>query len=360
MPFKHTLFETGDLSKAKLPQFEDPVAEFPTILLSHVPLYRAEGTPCGPLREHWPPSPPPKGQTEPLEKDDRNAIAVRGGYQYQNVLTKDLSKLIAEKVENIQYAFSGDDHDYCEVVHRGYPSAGGGIREITVKSISWAMGVRKPGVVMLSLSNPVDSQGMPVASEDGTSSSTLQSHLCLLPDQLSMFIRYATLFGLTLLLLAIRATLVASGRISPSVTAADSPVLPTSEHTSSAETEKAELYYRHQGSDDSSSKSSASANRRKLSIRNSNARTRSVSPGGGYGLPASEAKYSYPLIQHAGYYPQSDDSRESKQWDNINTSIKHRPKKLKGFSLFVAELKRSILQVGSVVFVWYFWLIWRW
>lgn len=365
LPFKHVLLSSEDLPKATLPQLEEPTYEFPTILLTHVPLYRGEGTPCGPLREHWPPTPPPKGQTEPLEKDDRNAIAVRGGYQYQNVLGKEITKTITEKVENISWAFSGDDHDYCEVVHRGYPSAGGGIREITVKSISWAMGVRRPGFVMLSLSNPVNSEGMHISAEnkDGSSRSTVQSHLCLLPDQLGLFIRYAVLFGVTLFLLAFRALLIASGRF-PSLEPqrSESPVLPTSELVSSAETEKAEIYSRQQGSDDSSgSKSSAAASRRKLSIRNSAARTRSGSPGGGYGLPATESKYTYPLIQHAGYYPESDDAREARQYESVDTSVKNRPKKkLKGFSLFLAELKWSILKVGSAVFIWYFWLIWNW
>ncbi|OCK84674.1 hypothetical protein K432DRAFT_344622 [Lepidopterella palustris CBS 459.81] len=360
--FKHAIVDTEDLTKAELPHYEANDAEFPTILLTHVPLFRAEGTPCGPLREHWPPSPPPKGQTEPLEKDERNAIAVRGGYQYQNVLTKEISKEITEKVGNIQYAFSGDDHDYCEVVHRGYPSAGGGIREITVKSISWAMGVRKPGIVMLSLWNPVDSLGNPISTKEDAASSTLQSHLCLLPNQLAIFIRYATFFGITISLLTIRAALVAFGRVKSSLTNTENPILPVSEHASSAENEKAELYsYRHDSSEESSSKSSASSNqgKRKLSIRNSNARTRSVSPAGGYGLPATESKFTYPLIQHAGYFPPTEGAREFKQWENIDTSSKHRRKKLKGLALLFAELRRSVIRVALVVFMWYFWLSWN-
>ncbi|KAF2498361.1 hypothetical protein BU16DRAFT_481200 [Lophium mytilinum] len=361
LPFKHTIFGTEELAKAELPRFEDALSDFPTILLSHVPLYRDKGTPCGPMREHWPPSPPPKGQKETLEIDERNAIAVRGGYQYQNVVAKELTKTITEKIENIGYAFSGDDHDYCEVVHRGYSSAGGGIREITVKSISWAMGVRKPGVVMLSLWNPIDSHGNNIATskDDGfdAGAPTVQSHLCLLPDQLSLFIRYANLFGLTVFLLAVRAMLVVAGRVSSNLIHVDGPVLPTSEYTSSAETEKAEIYSRQSGSSDgSSSKSSASANQRKLSIRTSNARTRSASPASGYGLPATDSKYTYPLVQHAGYFPQTEESPEP----SVNTSARRRPKKLKGFSLFTAELKWSIVRVGSIVFVWYLWLIWNW
>ncbi|KAJ4382858.1 hypothetical protein N0V86_002083 [Didymella sp. IMI 355093] len=122
--FEHREIESQNLAKATLPHANDQVTE-------HA---------LRPLREHWPPTPPPSGQTDPLEHDERNAISVSGGYQYQNVMNKEISADIASKIGDIRYAFSGDDHDYCELTHRGYASGGGGIKEITVKSISWAMG----------------------------------------------------------------------------------------------------------------------------------------------------------------------------------------------------------------------------
>jgi len=131
-------------------------ADFPTILLTHVPLYRSSGTPCGPKREHWPPTPPPKGQTTPVIPDERNALSISGGYQYQNVLGADDSVRVVSKIGNVVSVFSGDDHDYCEIVH---PAEKNFAREFTVKSISWAMGVRKPGFMMLSMWNPVNSAG---------------------------------------------------------------------------------------------------------------------------------------------------------------------------------------------------------
>ncbi len=77
---------------------DDDVTEFPTVLLSHVPLYRNPGTPCGP---------PPRalassysatgGSTASRPVDDRNAIAVRGGYQYQNVLNREITADIAQE-----------------------------------------------------------------------------------------------------------------------------------------------------------------------------------------------------------------------------------------------------------------------
>ncbi|KAF1999313.1 hypothetical protein P154DRAFT_493753 [Amniculicola lignicola CBS 123094] len=342
LPMSHEMIELDGLAKAQLPHFGEPVTEFPTVLLSHVPLYRAEGTPCGPMREHWPPTPPPKGQTEPLVKDNRNAISVSGGYQYQNVLLREITRDVADKVGNIQYAFSGDDHDYCEVVHRGYTSGGGGIKEITVKSISWAMGVRHPGVVLVSMWNPVDGRGNPLEKTDLP---TLQTHLCLLPDQLGIFIRYALFFALTLLLLLVRAALIASGRVTVAQPV-ESPILPTTN-----EPEKPQGPY-----DPTSSNSSTSSDRGKLQVRN--ARTRSTSPSQGYGLPMTQSKYTYPLVQHAGFYGDEEDGKkEPKSWGTVSTK-RSKPKK-KGFALFAQEFRNSMTVVAGVVLSFYFWLIWN-
>ncbi|KAF2789539.1 hypothetical protein K505DRAFT_378146 [Melanomma pulvis-pyrius CBS 109.77] len=358
--FSHDIINEQELVQAVLPHSDDSVTEFPTILLTHVPLYRAPGTPCGPFRERWPPTPPPKGQTEPLENDERNAIRVAGGYQYQNVLRREITVDIAEKVGDIQYAFSGDDHDYCEVVHKDYDSSGSGIREITVKSISWAMGVRKPGVLLVSLWNPVDERGNSLLVD--SSGPTIQTQLCLLPDQLEVFIRYGALFGITLVTLAIRAALIAAGISASSSTANSDSLLPTVEHTSSAENEKADpSSHRQPDSCDTSSNSSTSSERGKLQVRSSNARTRSGSPNTGYGLPATQGNYSYPLVQHAGYFGPAEDEEERKGmkvWGTVTTK-KTKPKK-KGLALIWHEFVYSLLRVGVVVFGWYFWLIRHW
>ncbi|KAL5876873.1 hypothetical protein ACKVWC_006032 [Pyricularia oryzae] len=181
---------------------EKDTADFPTILLTHVPLYRPPGTPCGPLREHWPPAKPPKGQTGPVIPDHRNAISVSGGYQYQNVLDEEDSKELIRSIGNVVHAFSGDDHDYCEVVHS---AAQDNVKEITVKSISMAMGVPTPGFLLVSLYNPIDTQGKPLP---GAPKETIQTHLCLLPSQLGTFSRYGLFAALSGIILAIRAFLV--------------------------------------------------------------------------------------------------------------------------------------------------------
>ncbi|KAF2750692.1 hypothetical protein M011DRAFT_437083 [Sporormia fimetaria CBS 119925] len=363
-PFMHEEIKADHLAKAALPKLSDTVTEFPTILLSHVPLYRAGGTPCGPLREHWPPTRPPKGQTSPLEHDDRNAISVSGGYQYQNVLDPRITKDIAEKVGNIAYAFSGDDHDYCEVVHRAYASAGGGIREITVKSTSMAMGIRRPGVVLVSLWNPVDEHGNPLVKD--RSAPSLQTHLCLLPDELGILIQYGVFVVISLAVLGLRAFLIASGRISSNTSANESQsLLPTIKpNASSAETEKADLASPHHSNSShhnpSFSNSSSTSDRGALlSVRNQNSRARSTSPGS-YALPtAAGSQYSYPSVQQAGYYGPDDVSGKNgvKVWGASGDKGGKKVRK-KGVALFIREFRNSVLKVAAVVVGWYLWLVW--
>jgi len=204
VPFQHRIEDLAHADFSDVPQAvgADDQADLPTVLLTHVPLWRDPGTPCGPLREHWPPAKPPKGQTEPVNPDPRNAISVSGGYQYQNVLTLADSARLVDKIGNVVHAFSGDDHDYCELTHAANL---GRVREITVKSMSMAMGVPTPGFLMVSMYNPIDARGRPLP---GAPPHTLQTHLCLLPQSFSTYTRYAALIVVCLITLAIRAFLV--------------------------------------------------------------------------------------------------------------------------------------------------------
>ncbi|KAG5980634.1 hypothetical protein E4U55_003817 [Claviceps digitariae] len=219
--------DSADLSRISRDPGPEAVADLPTILLTHVPLYRPPGTPCGPLREHWPPSKAAgkKGKQKKKEgegegeqqdgmdeapvRDDRNAISISAGYQYQNVLSESDSVNLIKQVGNVVHVFSGDDHDYCELVHS--PSKGH-VREITVKSFSMAMGISTPGFLMVSLYNPVDAKGNPVP---GSPETTLQTHLCLLPNQFHTYMKYVTFVIVSLLLLSIRAFLVPMLHLTP-------------------------------------------------------------------------------------------------------------------------------------------------
>lgn len=126
-------------------QFVDslPLPSNPRILLSHIPFFRDTNLrPCGPLRE-------------------RNPFLQIAGYQYQLVISPEHLKELLDKIQP-QLMFAGDDHDYCDVVHES------GARDITVKSISMAMGIKYPAVQLLSFS----------AANDKLSYDT---HICYLP-----------------------------------------------------------------------------------------------------------------------------------------------------------------------------------
>ncbi|KAI5968150.1 uncharacterized protein KGF55_000020 [Candida pseudojiufengensis] len=103
----------------------------PRILLTHVPLYRDPTASCGPNREK-------------LKFD-----SLGYGYQYQNSLTKEISSNIL-KIIKPDLIFSGDDHDYCDYLHKLDDESQQQIREITIKSISMAMGIWYPAVQLLS------------------------------------------------------------------------------------------------------------------------------------------------------------------------------------------------------------------
>lgn len=87
---------------------------------------------------------------------------------------------------------SGDDHDYCEHTHqlllpRGQPLM---IREVTVKTISMVMNVRRPGFQLLSL------------APSGSRRDNKHTYFdvpCLLPDQLGIYLNtYIPLLALSL------------------------------------------------------------------------------------------------------------------------------------------------------------------
>ena len=208
--FQHAAVAVGpsvDRPVEKMADEEKPESVgLPTILLSHVPLYRKPATPCGPLREHYPPSSSKatKADVEVEVEDEPNALQLSGGYQYQNVLTQTISNTLVSRIgPRLVHVYSGDDHDYCDIAHREFS---GSPREITVKSLSWAMGVRRPGFLLTSLWNPIHPRtGEPITTTSTTTTGkTLQNHLCLLPDQLAVFIWYGLTLAFTLMVLLAR------------------------------------------------------------------------------------------------------------------------------------------------------------
>jgi hypothetical protein len=355
-PMDHQVVEGAELSSASLPKkVMKSFPSYPTVLLSHVPLYRDTGTPCGPLREKWPQSTDSDGKLSAY--DERNAISVSRGYQYQNVLSPEISKEITTKLENVSYAFSGDDHDYCDVVHRRYPSGGDGIREITVKSISWAMGVRKPGFQLVSIWNPVDDNGQPLNSKAGASlpKNTLQSQMCLMPDQLGIFIQYALVFLMSLIFLGIRAAYLTANPKFSSIATASNSILPVSRSPGSYEL----VHGQSSSSDDGGD--SLMTKRCRLTVETSSrtgSRNNSPKPSHGYGLPPSPsgamAFASSKTEKHDWYIPGSTLLNSVR-----GTRTDFQSRSYRGFALFKQEFKWSFLKLSLIVFPWYGWLIYR-
>ncbi|MCJ1306508.1 hypothetical protein MMC25_000151 [Agyrium rufum] len=271
----------------------EAATDLPSVLLTHVPLFRAPGTPCGPLRERWPPSQQARQADDTVTQDFPNAIQIAAGYQYQNVLQQSLSTELVDRIGNVEGVFSGDDHDYCEVIHRGYTSKGGGIREITVKSISWAMGVRKPGFLLVSLWNPIDENGSSIAGSG--SGSTMQTHLCLLPDQLGIFLRYLLMFAFTISVIISRAVWSTFGQ-EKSVGTISAGYGAHEEDASNANFESKSRGREKPYSDSSSLDAMESSHTNNLAARSAGARTRSTSPNSGYGLPVLQStSEKYPI-----------------------------------------------------------------
>lgn len=363
-PQDHTVIDLSDRASQDIKTPATPRTSIPSVLLTHVPLYRAPGTPCGPLRERFPPSKPAQEAGETLSKDDRNALPVGAGLQYQTVLTAAISNEIIEKVGDVEDVFSGDDHDYCEVIHRGYTSRNGGVREITVKAMSWAGGIRKPGFLMLSLWNPIDAQGRSTGITGATASSrTIETHLCLLPDQLSIFMRYGFLFGLTLVALLVQA-FIKVYRGGTIYDEGDDHILPVSKqewpsHGQETTSVSARSWIAPQSRSvrlHSPTRSSTNG----LAARPSTVRTRSTSPFDGYGMPVGGKKlafsdeYSTRSRNGGGHGP--------KEWKEVMVDGEPRRGdggKLSRLSTVLHEWRGNLSLVGLVALPWYIWLLWN-
>ena len=338
---EHVTLELDDPRAHTITLGDQMVADIPSVILTHVPLFRAEGSPCGPLRERFPPSKSING--EPPEKDTGNSIHVRHGLQYQNVLTPAISNEIVDLVGDVTHAFSGDDHDYCDIIHRGYTSKNGGIREVTVKSISWAMGVRKPGVVLLSLWNPVDAEGK-AKGQEATKSTTIQTHLCLLPDQLSIFIRYGWLLTLTVLALLIRAIRTVYSR---------RPV----EHTGGQLLPLSNINFpRNKREDGTAASARSPPSKHRLSVRSSAGRQRSLSPSKGYGYQPSTEKTESSRTDDSGK-GSSNGPLGDKGWNDIALDEPSSLRPARGFLAVYDEFRSSVVQVALFVLIFYGWLL---
>lgn len=107
---------------------------------------------------------------------------------------------------------SGDDHDYCEHTHYSDPLGGLprlAIPEITVKTLSMVMNVRRPGFQLLSLA-PTELRDHDIP--------TYKDVPCLLPDQLRIYLNiYLPLLAVSIIFVCIANFSFLSSWRSPSV-----------------------------------------------------------------------------------------------------------------------------------------------
>ncbi|ODV94825.1 hypothetical protein PACTADRAFT_50682 [Pachysolen tannophilus NRRL Y-2460] len=178
------LLDTLSLSNTEIPEIYNPPRAFmeainneekylKRILFTHVPLYRPKEDcdKCGALRE---------SQSFPISK----------GFQYQTVLDNLLSKEILTKIKP-DLIFSADDHDYCEYEHDFFDNyKDHKVKEVTIKSMSMAMGIYKPAVQLLSLHKEPNAKGH-----------TFDYTICYLPKPYNEVIIYCLNAALTIIVL---------------------------------------------------------------------------------------------------------------------------------------------------------------
>jgi len=229
-----------------------------------------------------------------------------------------------------------------------------------VKSMSYAMGVRKPGFLMVSMWNPVDSEGN---SMGGNGRPTLKTQLCLLPDQIGILIRYAYFIGITLSMLLINAILTPFlnlPRLSPSFgEELEKSLLPIS----SRDISPSKRYYDNEEFQavQSLTSSTSSGDQNGLAVRsNASSRTRSLSAGS-YGLPRSQHAdqicYNRGRNErpYANEYEERGDHRKGKFASN---GIYERKRESR-ISVIIREAWHSIWRVTWVVMMVFLWLFWR-
>lgn len=152
----------SSVPKQFLNQYAKQEHPFPRILLTHVPLWRdPKEQQCGP------------------ERESSNLFPIMRGVQYQTVIDQSISQDVLSMIAP-KYIFSGDDHDYCHIKHSYYNEGTSHIAdEITVKSNAMNMGINKPAIQLLSLLN------------DGSSSDTIQTEICYMPNAFIPLLVYA-------------------------------------------------------------------------------------------------------------------------------------------------------------------------
>ena len=171
----------------------------PVLLFSHIPLWRPPGTLCGKLR------------TKSLSLEEGFGVS------YSNMLGAKVSRMILDTFKP-SVVLSGDDHDYCNVLHDCCNTI-----EHTIGTFSWLQGITKPwygAIVLDEVAATVAADECRIHRNSGQTEhvdsrarlDSIRVRHCALPMQLTIYLTYAG-FGAVLLMAVIvlnRGLLVAS------------------------------------------------------------------------------------------------------------------------------------------------------
>ncbi|KAL8235241.1 hypothetical protein R6Q59_021341 [Mikania micrantha] len=143
----------------------------PRVLLTHIPLYRPDWTPCGSKR------------SSPIINQRISRATYDQEIMYQNYLTEETTNKLLDSIKPV-LVLSGHDHDQCTVTHL---AKHGAVLEQTLGTISWQQGNLYPSFMLLTASKLAVSNA----------SKAVSTHLCLLPAQTFIYIWYILLFVVT-------------------------------------------------------------------------------------------------------------------------------------------------------------------
>ncbi|CAL9114459.1 uncharacterized protein C630.12-like isoform X1 [Musa acuminata AAA Group] len=146
----------------------------PKVLLTHIPLYRPDDTPCGSHR------------SSSVINQRISYAGTDHGISYQNYLSEETSNHLLDLIRPT-LVLSGHDHDQCTVVHS---TPAGTVTEHTVGTVSWQQGNLYPSFMLLS-----------ARSNSTNSEDAVSTNLCFLPMQTHIYIWYLTQFVITLILI---------------------------------------------------------------------------------------------------------------------------------------------------------------
>ena len=196
---------------------------------------------------------------------------------------------------------------------------------------------------MLSLWNPLTAEGKKMnEGGDGGQKATVQTHLCLMPDQLGIIIRYGWVLVLTMTVLLGRAVkVVLFGGKKGGGREGNGSLLPMARVKSRPEPPSPTKMYEQQPHSASSSTSDhAGGNGNGLSVRS---KQRAHSPmSGGYGYKPPVAEVSVGAVG-------------GKAWEDIPLSTS--PSIQRGVRAVWLEFRRSVAVIGIPVAMWYIWLL---